>query len=286
MNGDASLLSCFTQQSCVGPCNSRSVCLYKVQNTSLQRVLEIFFGVPIPPPSLVSLQMETQTQYQYSSLFTSGLLMATRVAAATPLGVPQPYLTQPLSVPLAGRRDCRLPEPLLVNVPPAGSSPQRKTAHRRRRSSVTLQLSPLGALRSPTKAAEEAWERVKRSSGGPFTASGLRINVDAVEAAQTDGISLLASDANKLGAEIMALAQAAYTQPNVLHKRSVTPFMDSSAIVDGICRNKGIAAPNPKPAPTSPLPEIPTFHVSPPPGVFGTLQADTATVTEGSNMGN
>jgi hypothetical protein len=174
--------------------------------------------------------METQPQYQYSSLFTAGLLMATRVAATTPLGVSQSYIVDNTqSLPLARRRDCELPEPLLVNAP-CTNSPQRKTAHRRRRSSVTLQLSPLSAFRSPTKVAEEAWERVKRSSGGSFTATGLRIKADAVESAQADGMSLIASDANTLGAEIMALAQAVYTQPYVVRRWSVIPILDSSAM--------------------------------------------------------
>jgi hypothetical protein len=210
--------------------------------------------------------------------------MATQSGATTPLQVCEPNFvdnTQPL--PIARRRDCKLLEPLLVETPCTSS----KASHRRRRSSVTLQLSPLVAFRSPTKAAEEAWERVKRSSAGSFIAAGLRINPDAVESAQASGKSLMASDTNMLGAEIMALAQAVYTQPLVRRWSVLEPIPNSSAVTDSYCRNKRIVAPKPKPAPTSPLPETPIFHVSPPSSgrcpLLGTIQAETVTVTEDSN---
>ncbi|PVF93905.1 hypothetical protein CPB86DRAFT_818397 [Serendipita vermifera] len=188
--------------------------------------------------------MSQEIRYQYSSLFAAGLLMSPR-SASMPHGTQEDLTPTSESAPVdlfaPLKLVCKLPEPIMVTGP---QSPQRKQT-RRRRSSVTFQTSPVAGIKSAQRSAEEAWGRFSRLSGGSLSIAGSSILEDVATQPPSKGSGSEAQESNET-----TPTKLTYTQP-----RKPTPLRRGT--------KRPIMATTPKPAPTSPLPDIPTFTITP-----------------------
>lgn len=105
------------------------------------------------------------SKYQYSSLFTSGLLMMPRTGTIVENSLRTPQLDDKPKI--SRRLSCRLTEPIVVSIP--GVTPTQRVTTRRRPSSVLLQLSPQRELPSPFKAIEESHNSTQQRLRASYT---------------------------------------------------------------------------------------------------------------------
>ncbi|KAG8781996.1 hypothetical protein FRC15_007771 [Serendipita sp. 397] len=182
-----------------------------------------------------------QRTYQYSSLFTAGLL-APRMSIPESLQATESTRQDASSSTLPPPRpnDSKgTPEPIMVTIPTQTSS-YRRASHRRR-SSVTLQLSPIIAHRAPFKEVQEARERANRHLG---SSPVLTIKPSSMAMAVYQPMS---------GCNRVETNSASRNQDSNDHKRISSRKSASLVNLRGYSANS-----KPKPPPTASLPALPT----------------------------
>ena len=211
-------------------------------------------------------------KYQYSSLFTSGLLMMPRPGATVASAFENKAPQQDTRPTLARRMSCRLTEPIVVSSTGSTSTPRVTT--RRRPSSVLLQLSP---QRGPTSPVEESWNLIQRVTGASFTITEARI------AAQSSN-DLLSSVSPIESPEAPKSNQTTSKRADYTQKRDIPGRMRSVrllvpppiAVLTHARSTRKPGSPKPKPAPTVPLPELPNARAEYPTRTpLGAIQAQT-----------
>ncbi|CCA70748.1 hypothetical protein PIIN_04683 [Serendipita indica DSM 11827] len=179
-----------------------------------------------------------QQRYQYSSLFTAGLLMQPRPVHASLIPIQHPEIS---STPFPTGNGPRKPvEPLMISIPLQAPSPRRTS--RRRRSSVTLHLSPVSGVRLSTRAVEDAWERSKRnasaSSRGGYPATSLKDQPLVASVDENEDIEAKSAEEESEQVTPTKFTYASKNKQTVARKQSATLLQ-------------------PKPVPTMPLPALP-----------------------------
>ncbi|CAG7847470.1 SubName: Full=Uncharacterized protein {ECO:0000313/EMBL:CCA70748.1} [Serendipita indica DSM 11827] len=195
-----------------------------------------------------------QQRYQYSSLFTAGLLMQPRPVHASLIPIQHPEIS---STPFPTGNGPRKPvEPLMISIPLQAPSPRRTS--RRRRSSVTLHLSPVSGVRLSTRAVEDAWERSKRnasaSSRGGYPATSLKDQPLVASVDENEDIEANLPRKSLSRSRPPSLPMQARTSRRSLgvYSASVHPLSANLWL-----RKQSATLLQPKPVPTMPLPALP-----------------------------
>lgn len=182
--------------------------------------------------------------HEYSSLFTAGLAMTTKVgttSAASPPSRIEVNQIEVQSANLAERRLGKILSPLVVNSQPVKAPPARC----RRRSSVTLLLSPITEQLSTARALQGAVQASMDSgvSSAPFYTQRFKTGPAAHNSEQL---------ASMLGYGKMLKANGYVTLPCAKNDDAYRRGSNRTP-----ARRKFASKGKAKPPPTSPLPAIP-----------------------------
>jgi hypothetical protein len=160
----------------------------------------------LPPP------IPMDSKYQYSSLFTSGLLMTPRPGSAV-----SPNRSDMKNHPSPSRRmSCNLTMPIIVNIP--GKLPPRPRTTQNGPSSLHVNLSPQSACSSPVKTSEDSWDKIKRFGGMSSSVSERRMSAQS----SNHPVSLASTSEQVEASEAQDCEYATYTKTEP-HTRGQEP---------------------------------------------------------------